>query len=326
MKAHYSILTAALCIASLSCDKAKVLVGQAKAAVASRVNQTTADVADTKPDPELQKLVDQTPEGVIFRKDLPFPAKFEVKTSLTQEISGKVFETSAIGNQATTQKGTRSTLLKFERAGDQVRYTMEKSTFTDFATEGTEESKKPVPKDLAPPSKPQIYQKTGSVWKSNYSEGFRAVALSRQLSPSFELLLVENALAPRSLWFGKQRIKIGVPVNVSEKTLPMLVAGKATGNFTLTLESIGAVKGHPCGVFSYTGDYSRKQIPDFEGVVMDEDVTIQSGKLWLSLIYPLVLRQEAETIQTTRQGVDGNLGTRMQGAVKVSLIRDWKKL
>lgn len=325
MKSHL-LLTAALCIASPSCEKAKVLVSKARAAVENRVNQTTADSLDTQSDPELQKLIDQTPEGFIFRKDLPLPAKFEVKTSLTQEVSGRVSETSAIGNQTTVQKGTRSTLLKFERAGDQVRYTLEKSTFTDPIIEGADESKKPAVRELAPPSKPQIYRKTGSTWKSDYSDGFRAVALSKQLSPSFDLLLVENALAPRSLWFGKKRIKLGDQIKISEKTLPMLVAGQAKGNFTLKLESIGAVKGHPCGVFSYSGDYSRKQIPDFEGAVTDEDVTIRSGKLWLSLIYPLVLRQEAETIQTTRQGGGGNLGTRSQGTVKVSLVRDWKKL
>ncbi len=326
MKICIFLTAAALCVTSLSCDKAKILVSKIKAAVESRVDQATTDLADTKPDPELQKLVDQTPDGFIFRKDLPFPVKFEIKTSLTQEVSGRVLETSAIGNQATAQKGTRSTISKFERAGDQVRYTLEKCTFTDPMIKGAEESKKPVARELSPPSKPQLYHKTGAIWKSDFSEGFRAVALSRQLSPSFDLLLVENALAPRSLWFGKKRIKLGGQIKISDKTLPMLVAGQAKGNFTLTLESIGAVKGHPCGVFNYTGDFSRKQIPDFEGAVMDEEVTIQSGKLWLSLIHPLILRQEAETIQTTRQGTDGNLGTSFQGSVKVSLIREWKKL
>jgi hypothetical protein len=320
------ILIVPLCVASISCDEAKSLVGKAKAAVESRINQAVTAPEDTTPDPELQKLVDQTPEGFIFRKDLPFPTRFEVKTVLNEEISGRIFETSAIRNQVTAQNGTRSTVSKFERSGDQVRYTLEKSTFTDPIIEGADDSKKPLVKELAPPSKPQVYHKVGSTWKSEYSEGFRAVALSRQLSPSFDLLLVENALAPRSLWFGKKRLKLGDQMKISGKTLPMLLSGEAKGMFTLTLESIGAVKGHPCGVFNFTGDYSRKQIPDFEGAVTDEDVTVQSGKLWLSLIYPLVLRQEAETIQTVRQGVDGNAGTRLQGSVKISLIREWKKL
>ena len=319
-------LIAVLCVATTSCDKAKTLVGKAKAAVESRINQAATDPEVTQADPELQKLVDQTPEGVIFRKDLPFPVSFQVKTVLTQEISGKIFETSAFGKQMTAQKGTRITAMKFERAGDQVRYTLEKSTFTDPIVPGADASKKPVVRELAPASKPQVYHKVGSTWKSEYSEGFRAVALSRQLSPRFDMLLVENALTPRSLWFSKKRMKLGDQIKISDKTLPMLLAGEAKGMFTLTLESIGNVDGHPCGVFNFTGDYKRKQIPDFEGAVTDEEVTIQSGKLWLSLIYPLVLRQEAETIQTTRQGGEGNVGTRSQGSVKVSLVRDWKKL
>jgi hypothetical protein len=325
MKTHL-VLSAALCIASLSCDKAKNFVGRAKAVVDNQLNQAATVTEDTKADPELQKLVDQTPEGVIFRKDLPFPAKFEVRTTLNEEISGRVFETSALGKEATAQKGTRSTISKLERSGDQVRYTLEKSTFTDPVAAGADKAEKPVVRVLTPPSKPQVYQKTKSVWKSNYSEGFRAVALSQQLSPCFELLLVESALAPRSLWFSKKRLKIGDQIKISDKTLPMLLAGRAKGLFTLTLESIGAVKGHPCGVFSFVGEYSREQVPDFEGAMIDEDVTVQSGKLWLSLIHPLVLRQEAETIQTTRQGAGGNLSTRFQGTVKVSLIREWKKL
>lgn len=319
------IIIALLGLASSSCEKARSLAGQAKSAMENQINKTPVESADTPPDPELQKLVDQTAEGVIFRKDLPFPVRFEIKTTLNQEFSGRISTTSAIEKQVKTLKGNQTTALKFERAGDQIRYTMEKSTFTESVPDEADDSKKQV-KELAPPSKPQVYHKVGSTWKSENSEGFRAVALSKQLSPVFDLLLVENALAPRSLWFAKTRIKIGDRLTVTDKTLPMLLAGNAKGSFTLTLQSIGSVRGHPCGVFAFTGDYSRKQMPDFEGELTDEDVTIQSGKLWLSLIYPLVLREEAETIQTIRRGDGVNAGGRSQGLVKVSLLRDWKKL
>lgn len=319
------IIIALLGLASSSCDKARSLAGKAKSAMETRINKTSVDATDPAPDPELQKLVDQTAEGIIFRKDLPFPVRFEIRTELSQELSCRVSTTSAIENQVTAVKGTQTTALKFERAGDQIRYTMEKSIFAEAMPEGTDDSKKSI-KELAPPSKPQIYHKVGAIWKSDNSEGFRAVALSRQLSPVFDLLLVENALVSRNLWFAKKRIKIGDKLTVTDQTLPMLVAGNAKGTFTLTLQSIGTVKGHPCGVFTFTGDYSRKQMPDFEGVITDEDVTIQSGKLWLSMIYPLVLREEAETVQTIRRGGGDNVGTRSQGSVKVSLVRDWKKL
>ena len=85
---------------------------------------------------------------------------------------------------------------------------------------------------------------------------------------------------------------VGDQLAVSGDSLPMLVAGKGKGSLNLKLESFEAVAGHPCGVFSVSGTYSRKKFPDFEGNLTDEDVTIQSGKIWLSLIHPIVLKEE----------------------------------
>ncbi len=58
-------------------------------------------------------------------------------------------------------------------------------------------------------------------------------------------------------------------------------------------------------MFSVTGDYSRKQFPDFEGNLTDEDVTIPSGKIWFSLLYPMILKEELATIQTFKSGGQG---------------------
>ena len=316
MKLHY-IPLALLCLAAVSCDKFKNLANQADPS------------ADIKPDPALQKLVDQTPDGVIFRKDLPFPGKLNVKTTRIQEVSQRLVQSSAIENQASTVKGTRTTVTQIEREGDQVRYSLIESTFTDPALPQAKDSKeppKPVVKQLAPPSKPVVFHKVGSVWKANNSEGFRAVSLSQNLSPVFDELLVDYALAPRTLWFGKKRFKIGDQLTVSDKSLPMLVTGNAKGALTLTLKSFEAVKGHPCGLFEVTGNYERKQAPDFEGVLTDEEVAIRSGKLWLSLLYPLVLKEELDSIQSTRTGAQGNAATRGQGSVKVTVTREWKQL
>lgn len=316
---------AALCLASFSCDKVKNIATQARSAVEDQLAKSGSKTADSTPDPELQKLVDQTPEGVIFRKDLPLPDKVEVKITRVQEISGRYTETSAIENQVSVVKGTQTLVTKFERSGDLVRYTMEQSTFADPVVQGADESKKPVVKQLAPPSKARTFKKTAGVWKSDDGGDFRTAALAQLLAPVFDQLLVENALALRPLWFGKKRFKIGDQLAVSDQTLPMLASGNAKGNLTLTLVAIEAVKGHPCGVFSVTGNYSRKRIPDFEGVLTDEDVTIESGKLWLSLLYPLVLKEETDTIQTTHTGGQGNASRSGQGSVKLSVVREWKQ-
>lgn len=328
MKLHHIPLSL-LCLAAFSCDKVKNFANKASSAVKGELAAKAASSADSKPDPALQKLVDQTSEGVIFRKDLPFPGKVSVKIARVQELSQRLVQSSAIENQASTVKGTRNTVTQIERDGDQVRYSLLESTFTDPVIPQAKDSKevvKPVVKQLAPPSKPVVFHKAGSVWKANNSEGFRAVSLSQNLSPVFDEILVDYALAPRTLWFGKKRIKIGDQLTVSNKSLPMLVAGNAKGALTLTLKSFEAVKGHPCGLFEVTGNYERNQAPDFEGVLTDEEVAIRSGKLWLSLIYPLVIKEELDTIQSTRTGAQGNAATRGQGSVIVTVTREWKQL
>lgn len=319
------IPAAALCLALVSCDKARNMASKARSAVESEIAKTSAESADGAADPELLKLVDQTPEGYLFRKDLPFPSRLDVKVTRSLEINGRTFESSVLGSTANVVKGTQTTVTRLEKATSQVRYTLMESTFAEpVAEEGN--VKEPVVRQLAPPAKPRTFQKAGKVWTSADTEGFKAAALSKQLTPVFDQLLEENALVSRSLWFGKHRILIGGELPVTGDTLPMLLTGEAKGSFKLKLESIGAVAGHPCGVFSVTGNYSRKQFPDFEGNLSDEDVKIQSGRIWLSLIHPLVLKEELDTIQTFRSGSRGNPSTRTQGAVKVTITREWKQM
>ena len=293
----------------------------------NKVAENSNGSADGTVDPTLQKLVDQTPEGIIFRKDLPFPSSLEVTTTLREEVTGRLYQSSAIEKHAEDKKGTKMVVVKLERAGDQVRYTLEQSSFTVLPTEGA-----PVPKDAAADqpkkvaiaSKPVTYQKSPKGWRCSTSEGFRAAVISKELSPMFDELLSEYALAPRTLWFGKRRFKPGDQIPISGNSLPMLLSGTATGSLNLTFEKADSVQGHPCGMFSITGDFSRKQFPDFEGNLTDQDLTIESGKIWLSLIYPIIMKQELSTIQTTKSGGHGGSTERVQGKIKVFLSRDWK--
>lgn len=306
-------------LSTSSCEKAKNLVGKARTAVTSEIAKQGKTESST-PDPGLQKLVDQTPEGVIFRKDLPFPAQLEVKVTRIQEMSVRTSESSAIEKSSKNIKGTQTDICRFERAANQLRYIKIESTFIEA---GTAEDKKAEIHLQARESKPLVFVKSGTSWKSAGAD-FLSASVAKSISPVFDYLLVENTLAPRSLWFGKRRFKVGDQLTVTGDTLPMLVAGKASGSYALTLESFEAVGGHPCGVFKVTGDYNRKQFPGFDGVLTDEDVTIQSGKLWLSLIYPMILREETDTIQTLSSGGRGNLATHGRGSVKVSVVREWK--
>lgn len=316
------ILTIALlAVLAPSCDKAKDLLGKART-VASEVTRKSGQSGPTAVDPALQKLVDQTAEGVIFRKDLPFPPKLEVKVTRVSEISIRATEVSAIEKSSKQVKGTRTDIGKFELVGNQIRYTRLENSFIDF---GLDQEKQDAIRRSAKASKPLVFIKSGTSWKSNGSD-FLSAALSKSLSPVFDEILIDNALAPRALWFGKRRIRTGEKLVVTGPDLPMLLAGKSTGTFNLTLASIEAVNGHPCGLFELTGDYNRKRFPAMDGSLTDEAVTIQSGKVWLSLIYPIILREEYDTIQTTRSGDRGNLASHSQGRVKVSVAREWKDM
>ena len=323
-----------IALAATSCDKAKSLVGKATTTVKEKITAVSSGkpAGANKPaaapvDPALQKLVDQTAEGTMFRKDLPFPTRLEVRTTVRQELSGRSTQSSAFGKQASALNGTQTTKIKLERDGNQVTYVLEQSGSELPAAANPAKDKKAAASPVAvppPPAPPVIFRKTGKAWGADNRVDFRAAALAKDLSPVFEQLLIDNALASRPLWFSKHRFKIGDELVVEGQFLPLLVAGNAKGSFKLKLAAFESVEGHPCGVFAVTGDYNRQQIPDFEGTFSDEEVTIQSGKLWLSLIYPVILKEELDTIKTIKSGGHGGLAARGQGSFKIAVTRAWK--
>lgn len=326
MKTSPSILPL-LALALVSCEKARDIAHKASSAVTEEIAAKIGGDDPDKVDEALQKLVDQTGEGVIFRKDLPFPSQLAVMTTRRREISGRFFHTSEIEKRAETIKGTQVAVTRLERADNQIRFTLEQSSFSVPSADNPDGERQKTANPLeqvAPSTRPITFTKSGKVWKCDERDGFRAAVLSRQLTPVLDELLIENALAPHPLWFSKRRIRIGDELDVGGDTISMLVAGEAKGSLHLKLEAIEPVNGHPCGVFAVSGDYSRKQFPDFEGDLTDEDVTIESGKLWLSLLHPVVLKEELDTIQTFKSGGHGGLAGRGQGSVKVTVTRDWK--
>lgn len=325
MKLRYFPLSL-LCLTVLSCDKVKNYANQARSAVESEIAKQAGQSGDNKGDPELQKLVDQTPEGTIFRKDLPFPAKLEVTATRSEDFSMRSSQKSELGTEVAVIKGTVTTVSKLERAGDKVTYTLVRSTFTEPLNKGTDDSKKPAVKELSPPSKPTSFMKSGSSWKLAVSSDFRTASLAQSIIPVFDQLLVEGTVSPRTLWFSKTRHQIGDEIIVAAKSLPMIITGDAKGNLKLKLEAFEPVSGHPCGVFSISGNFSRNRFPDFDGSLTNEDVAIDSGKIWLSLLHPLILREETEVVRTIREGGQGGLTTVVQSSAKISVTREWKPL
>jgi hypothetical protein len=328
MKTHLILIPALLAFSS--CDKAKELAEQATSAAKEQIAARTGAGEGAKADAELQKLVDQSADGVIFRKDLPFPSQLEVRSTRREKWSGRLIRQSAIERTSEALQGTRISVSKLERAGNQIRHTIEETGFSIPSAEDPENVKQTLAdpfNSISSGGKSSTFIKQENTWRAEPPGDFRSASLAQDLSPFFDALLVENALAPRPLWFSnKKRFKPGDQLTVAGDSLPMLVTGDASGSIKLTLESFDAVDGHPCAVFTVTGDYSRKSFPDFEGIFTDEEVTIESGKLWLSLIHPLILREELETVQTIKSGPGGSQSTRGQGSIQLSVNRSWKPL
>lgn len=315
-----------LALAASSCDKAKDIASKAASALKDEVASRGGKAAE-KVDEELAKLVDETDEGVVFRKDLPFPKRIEVTTTRKSTVSGRSYQTSEIGQSAGEMNGNLVVVTKLERAGEQARYTLVQSSLvkpTPEDAEGLADAKDSL-KQLAPPSRPITFSKKAGGWVPEGTSTFRELALSKQLAPSLETLLIENGLAPRPLWFGKKRFKVGDTLQITGESAKMLLAAGGKGSYDLKFEGTEAVNGHPCGVFSVKGDYRLRNYPDAEGNPTDADVTILSGRLWLSLIHPVVLREELDTVQTFKSGGRGGLMKGLQGSVKVDIRRAWSQ-
>jgi hypothetical protein len=60
------------------------------------------------------------------------------------------------------------------------------------------------------------------------------------------------------------------------------------------------------------------------GESSDSEITINSGKVWCSLIYPLILREEYQTVQTMNRGSGKGPKMRVQGAIDTVIARQWK--
>jgi hypothetical protein len=318
------LLVAAL--ACPSCDKLKSLSSRITSAV--RDNASATKPIDSTPDPALQKSVDTTTEGVIFRKDVAFPNKIICTTSTTVVLDGRLFNQSELGSNSSEVKGTQSTVSHFERTNDELLYSVKEATFTLPLVEGVEiDPEKPKPTATSPiaMAAPEsiLFRKTNGKWSATERD-FHAMARAKEIAPYFEELLIDHCLAPRPLWFGKRRFKAGDQFTLGNDTMGIFRSKKSTGKLTLVFEKSEAVNGHPCGVFSIKGEFSREKNPEFSGGVSDEEVSIDSGKIWFSLLYPMILKEDYQGVQTSRSGSKGGAMMRVQGKAHVTITRDWK--
>jgi hypothetical protein len=90
----------------------------------------------------------------------------------------------------------------------------------------------------------------------------------------------------------------------------------------LIYEKEEAIDGHPCGVFSVTGDLQIESVVNAIGEQQEAKMAITGGKIWASLMYPLILREELQTVQTIETH-EGGFTRQIHGPIRIVRARTW---
>lgn len=327
-----------------SCGKIRAAVSKAKSAVSEASGngaaKSEAVIAGGKVDTGLEALVDRDAAGFRFRKDLEFPTRVQVrKVSSVRYYNVRVMRRSALGTENLSMDGTTETVSQWRLKGDRLEVSLEKMIFT------LPPEKMPKPDDKNPnaaaaPQSPVgqaipmermaqmkgAFVKSGNGWHAENARSgdFLRATWLQKMEPGLESLAIEAGVLPRTMWFGKPRWKEGAAMTLEGENLRMIeTARKAKGKVQLLFEEEEPVGGHPCARFAVSGNYSTEGQAGEDGGKSDAEITISSGKIWFSLIYPLVLRQELDTVITVSTESDG-VPTKIQGRAVVTLSSEWK--
>lgn len=293
--------------------------------------------ADIPPGGEVSEALDglvlRENGGVRFRRDLPFPARLQVSMSQSLEYENvKVVEVSALGNSVKTLDHKVETDVWCGKGPGLFEFRLDKANRPVVAAGGRGGA--PVidvdgnrAKELEGQSLNFALSEGG--WRTRHGAGavdFKRAVWSDSMEDSVPQLMVETGAHPRVQWFSASRMwRQGDGIMLTGNTLKILDPYDVSGRMALKFEGEEAVGGHPCGVFSLSGDMRVMGQIQADGSQHDVEISISSGKIWASLLYPVLLREEYETVQTLtqREGKRGGPEIRLQGGIRVTKCRNW---
>ncbi len=319
-----TLFLAACCLSLPSCDKAKEIAAKAQVAV----EEVSADLTDRvnpgeveiPPDADLQALVDHNVEGYLFRKDLPFPSHLKVKVEESSRFKGRHFQSTLLGSGAGTIDGDFQHQRELEMRSGVVSYTLGESAFIPAAAPGSEQ----------PEEEKKVLQRGGSMEFMRKDATWLPSGKTRDLSVMAALTgknvaeeFSRDCVMPRPFWFGKKRLQPGDEVILSGHHLGMLGFPGGKGEIRVAFIGPDAVGGHPCGVFSVSGAMDLARSGWVGDSSIEERVSISSGKIWFSLIHPVVLKEEVEAVITSKSGEGKKLSSQTQGAASIRIERQW---
>jgi len=323
-----------LALGLTSCDKAKKAVEAARDKIEGSKDTTQPKAPGGEVESALVAQVDTAAEGVRFRRDLPFPSNIEV--SVIERVTfhnTRRIVTSALGTEKMVANGTFEVVGLFERKGPQVALTIEKMGPVIDPKEAVEKAKAKA--EGAPPEEPLPmvgtrveFVQTSNGWQLPPHKGpvdFNRKVLEQSLLPHLPNMVLQYGAMPRTQWFSSSRRWIaGDKLVLEGDSLALLFDVGTTGRVTLTYEVSEALDGHPCGRFTVQGDVSIRNELSLDGGSRSGELTIQSGKIWCSLLHPLILREEYQTVKTVTEGQGNGPKTKIQGAIDELRIRQWK--
>jgi len=337
-----------LLLASLlvSCQKVKDLANKAKEAAGS----ATADAAAAPAmDKGLEALIDRNEEGVRFRKDLAFPKNVDCTITSSMRFDGvRIFRKTAFGSETGVSSATNEENGTWSLRDKRITFSYE----TAIVTPATELPKPPVDLKAPPPSKPGPAPKNAppaapaapvetapvrvageslsggfriseGKWRVEHDQDFMKAARLRELQETFDdEAVIQRGLMPRKLWFGKTRWKEGSKLTLSGDEMALVLARTGIkGRLDLVFEGVDAVDGHPCGRFAVSGKCSGYESPLIPRGT-EAEISITEGKIWASLVHPLVLKQELDTVMTLTEKGKGTDRTQGHVILKQSIV--WK--
>ncbi|MEM9236062.1 MAG: hypothetical protein AAGB14_04735 [Verrucomicrobiota bacterium] len=311
------------------CEDAKELLGKAKPASSGAGRPDVAPGGDL--DPMLDKQVLRDGDGVVFRRDLPFPTRLEVRMKLSVDYENvRLVEVSALGKTTDTYNHETETEIWCQKNPGIFDFKLEKAA-RRVVVEGEEATAAvtDLGRGAALEGQQLRFALSSSGWRSRHDSGavdFKKAVWADSLEGKVPQLMVETGAHPRAQWFSSSRIwRPGDQITLTGNALKILDPYDVSGKVTLKFEGVEAVSGHPCGVFAVEGDIRIDNQLQPDGSHHDCDIAVTSGKIWASLLYPVVLREEYETVQTLvmREGKKGGPEKRMQGAIVVEKARSW---
>ncbi len=294
-------------------------------------------------DPELKKLVDVNEKGYAFRRDLPFPADLKVSVWDIHEFkkvryAGK----SPFGEGNATLSYRTDEVTEYHKVGGALRLTLKEKVMERTLSPAEVAAKVKLEEAAKEGGAPILenndrvedrmrgkvvdFKYNGQEWKSVRSPEFATMAWGKDLETEISKTFVENGLGPRPRWFGSKRLKAGDPMKLSGPTLNLVFDGVAGGSVDMVFTGIEGVHGHPCAVFDVSGNLQLSDVAGPTGETIKAQMTIESGKVWLSLLYPVLLRSELNTIQSAESREGGKLVMQLQGEVEIITIRDWEAI